>query len=164
MHAVLVYLLHFHSQAQMIPTCCLHAESQKQQHWHCHGLMFWVRLRMGRCRTQCLMSSSHNKTCLCCKQEEMRHIQRFMGYCLALRERRPAGQQAVFSSLGIGGPPLLPLLLLSPLSPLLLLLSPLFHAAVPVPTGRLCVLEAATAHDFSASCMRQITLACHKHA
>ncbi|KAA6418802.1 MAG: lipase class 3 family [Trebouxia sp. A1-2] len=33
--------------------------------------------------------------------EEMRHIQRFMGYCLALRERRPAGQQAVFSSLGI---------------------------------------------------------------
>ena len=34
----------------------------------------------------------------------MRHIQRFMGYCLALRERRPAGQQAVFSSLGIGEP------------------------------------------------------------
>ncbi|DBA73228.1 TPA: hypothetical protein ACH3X1_011294 [Trebouxia sp. C0004] len=33
--------------------------------------------------------------------EEMRHIQRFMGYCLALRERRLAGQQAVFSSLGI---------------------------------------------------------------
>lgn len=33
--------------------------------------------------------------------DEMRHIQRFMGYCLALRERRAAGQQAVFTSLGI---------------------------------------------------------------
>ena len=39
-------------------------------------------------------------------QDEMRQIQRFMGYCLALRERRPAGQQAVFKSLGIGEPAL----------------------------------------------------------
>lgn len=31
----------------------------------------------------------------------MRQIQRFMGYCLALRERRASGQQAVFTSLGI---------------------------------------------------------------
>lgn len=34
-------------------------------------------------------------------QEEMQQIQRFMGYCLALRERRAVGQQAVFTSLGI---------------------------------------------------------------
>lgn len=31
----------------------------------------------------------------------MQQIQRFMGYCLALRERRAVGQQAVFTSLGI---------------------------------------------------------------
>ncbi len=34
-------------------------------------------------------------------QDELRTIERYMRYCLALRERRPARQQAVFNSLGI---------------------------------------------------------------
>ena len=32
----------------------------------------------------------------------MKTIQRFMAYCLALRERRPSAQVAVFKTLGIG--------------------------------------------------------------
>ena len=35
-------------------------------------------------------------------QDEMKTIQRFMAYCLALRERRPSAQVAVFKTLGIG--------------------------------------------------------------
>lgn len=52
----------------------------------------------------------------CMLQVQMRQIQRFMGYCLALRERRPAGQQAVFKSLGIGKLCLLALVLEAPSS------------------------------------------------
>ena len=38
----------------------------------------------------------------CALQDEMKTIQRFMAYCLALRERRPSAQVAVFKTLGIG--------------------------------------------------------------
>ena len=38
----------------------------------------------------------------CALQDEMKTIQRFMAYCLALRERHPSAQVAVFKTLGIG--------------------------------------------------------------
>lgn len=34
-------------------------------------------------------------------QDELHTIERYMKYCLALRERRPAAQRAVFQTLGI---------------------------------------------------------------
>lgn len=34
--------------------------------------------------------------------DELRIIQRFMKYCLAMRERRPAAKQRMFANIGIG--------------------------------------------------------------
>ena len=50
----------------------------------------------------CLRDEMYVNTPLRRVQNEMKTIERFMGYCLALRERRKPSQMAVFHSLGIG--------------------------------------------------------------